>query len=325
VGNLLIRTEAGPELGMQRLQRALVLTRLMQARHDVTLILSSPPQLRRRLERLGIRTLPPSALDGALLEAQILVCDLSRCVPEEGWLVRASLVRRLSLVDMGLGAAGGEVAVDGSLMPYAAASPASLRRYGGPAYAVLAPRLRRLRSLPPPDPGPTIRLGVHLDMPCQALTARIRQAAALLEGRIQLSFAPRSYLNRRGLADWLAAHHMVITWAGQELSEAAVLGLPALVLWRNVFEAVTARGFRDHGYGWLLGDAAQLDPGALAKRIAALAGAESERLAMRHAARRLVDGRGAARVAALVENLMHDKMETPRLSGVMEKLACPAC
>src|SRR4051812_25900736 len=99
------------------------------------------------------------------------------------------------------------------------------------------------------------------------------------------------------LADEIRAAGMVVCLAGQTALEAVCLGVPAVVVAAVGNQRPNARRLAETGAAV----AADLD-GPLAETIAALAGDRERRAAMSRAGRAAVDGFGALRVAAAIED-----------------------
>ncbi len=95
--------------------------------------------------------------------------------------------------------------------------------------------------------------------------------------------------------------------AGTTLYEAAVTGLPVLVVSLNESQAREARAFQDKGAAVYLGDAVTLNGECLVKELKGLTGREV-RQRMSEKAQALVDGQGRKRVAEAILELAVEKL-----------------
>jgi len=112
----------------------------------------------------------------------------------------------------------------------------------------------------------------------------------------------------RGRADVLSAvedmaslanrHTLAVGAPGVSALERACLGLAQVLVTTAANQATVAMGLDRAGAALCLGPVAELVPGAVRSAASDLLTNSSRREQMRHAARRLVDGRGAPRVAA---------------------------
>lgn len=102
----------------------------------------------------------------------------------------------------------------------------------------------------------------------------------------------------RDMAALMASMDLAITGGGSTCWELAFLGLPAIVLELSDNQQRSSRALAAAGAVESAGAVQTLAPAALAARIAALCADAPRRAAMSAAGRRLVDGRGAARVVS---------------------------
>ena len=105
-----------------------------------------------------------------------------------------------------------------------------------------------------------------------------------------------------GLRMLLLQHRIVISAGGNTLFEAAAAGTPALVAWEDPHEEAQGKAFAQTGAARVLGRGADIDP-ALVKTAVAKLLQSNDLEAMSAAGRRVVDGRGADRIANLVVEL----------------------
>jgi len=108
--------------------------------------------------------------------------------------------------------------------------------------------------------------------------------------------------NQDGLLPLLAEHRMVISAGGNTLYEAAVTGTPALVAWEDPHEQRQGEAFASAGAARVVGRGVDIEPEQMKQAIAGFLRIDEWQRAA-EAARRLIDGRGAARIAEAVEQL----------------------
>ena len=107
------------------------------------------------------------------------------------------------------------------------------------------------------------------------------------------------------LAPLLSVADVGLTAGGDTLWELACVGTPALVIYEDPHEGEAGRAFEGRGFGKCLCQAESLSADGLRK---ALLEFDNPVLRQRHAdtGRTLVDGRGATRIAKIVEEILHD-------------------
>jgi len=104
----------------------------------------------------------------------------------------------------------------------------------------------------------------------------------------------------RHMPELMAWAHVAITAAGSTCWEMAFMGLPALTLVIADNQEKIARCLSERGAAHALGRAEDLQPQAVALALARLLDDPLERTTLSRAGRRLIDGRGAARVVELM-------------------------
>jgi UDP-2,4-diacetamido-2,4,6-trideoxy-beta-L-altropyranose hydrolase len=102
------------------------------------------------------------------------------------------------------------------------------------------------------------------------------------------------------MADVMAQADMAVTAGGTSCWELACLGIPMLLIVTADNQRGVARALAAAGAALVLGDSHHLDGHTIADAIGALAGDRELRRRMALAGRKLVDGRGANRVAGVV-------------------------
>ena len=105
-----------------------------------------------------------------------------------------------------------------------------------------------------------------------------------------------------GLRELLVQHRIVISAGGNTLFEAAAAGTPALVAWEDPHEEAQGKSFEQRGTALVLGRGAAIE---IDRLRSALAQISSKLETMSAAGPRLIDGRGAERIADLLIELAH--------------------
>jgi len=304
---IIFRTEAGPEVGYARLARCLTLMAELGSRHDTALVLRGPGSLRRRLLAAGYPVRGTRALAAAIVDATALVSDLSHEELGEEMLIAASLARHLSFTDLGVGIRRADLLVDGSVAPFLAGGSPPCAVEAGLDYAVLDPRLRRLRACPRSAPARPARIAVVADRPLSGEQQDLLETTrSLLRGEASLS-RPREFPAGRSYAAWLDAADLVLSLGASPLYAAAVLGIPAVVVAADPFAAAAGRRFAALGFGQI--PVGQMLPSAetLASSLVSLLEDGQRREAMTKRGRSLVDGRGTGRVVALIDAMTRNR------------------
>jgi UDP-2,4-diacetamido-2,4,6-trideoxy-beta-L-altropyranose hydrolase len=323
---VLFRVAAGPRVGFGHLVRALALARAM----DVSPVLSirGGESAHRAARRAGARVVPnrPAAAVLAAVEPRLLVVDDRVSAATRSWrrAARASGIPIASIHDLGIGLGDADLVVDGSLVNPAARQTArqgtGARRLLGPSFAILRPSLtaRRGRRAGPGrlatvlialGGGPRRQLGAQLASAITAAhpSARVMVAGGFVagpeaeHGRVR-AVPPHEFDAALSAAD------VVVTGGGVTLFEACSLGTPAVGLAIVRSQRPTIEAFARHG--------AALDGGLVvgrpsaancARALAAVDRLLADPVARRRQAaigRRIVDGRGAARVADALARLL---------------------
>jgi spore coat polysaccharide biosynthesis predicted glycosyltransferase SpsG len=310
---VVFRVAAGPRLGFGHLARCRALAAAMGVVPSMSVRGSAAT--RRAAARLGVRVLPDRVgLLGRARPALVVVDD-----PSSGrarvW-VRAA--RRLgvpvaALHDAGIGRVGADLVIDGSIRAVASSTLAAL---GGPRFAVVDPRIDGLRAARRPRRGRicvAVGGGAHvfaLIPPVVAALARVAPGADIrvapgFTGRRRPLLPAGQWLAPGGLAAALADAEVAVVAGGLTAYEACALGVPAVAVSVVPAQRPTVAALARHGAvvdgGALDGPHAQARVGA---RVAALLAAPAVRRRMATAARRLVDGRGARRIARALSSLV---------------------
>ncbi|MCC6646710.1 MAG: UDP-2,4-diacetamido-2,4,6-trideoxy-beta-L-altropyranose hydrolase [Polyangiaceae bacterium] len=338
--SLLLRADASAEAGTGHVMRMLALGQAWQARGgDVTLATCAPEALRARGSRMGARIVEvPAATEPAADRATLEAARGARAVALDGYAfghellaaLRQAGARVLVVDDNG---ENERYASDLVLNQNLHARLAMYARRAPWTQALLGPRYTLLRSefrghVAPPRPAPGARSRVLVSMggadPVDATGATLRALAELsVDERASLELrALTGAANPRvealqalavgGLAEVLAptddiAPHLAwadvaLAAAGSTLWELCALGVPALLVPIADNQVELAREVARRGAAIALPDArTSADGRAWLAAAASLARDDARRLAISSAARALVDGEGAARVAAALD------------------------
>jgi len=146
IERVLFRTAAGPRRGFGHLARCGVIARVLGTGRDLSLRGSAVTV--RAAKALGWRVIAHAGTPAALLRRLVpvmLIVDDPSARAALGW-VRAAQRLRIpvaSVHDLGLGRAGADLTIDGSLRLPAGRRPADLQ---GPAFAVLHLEIEALRA-----------------------------------------------------------------------------------------------------------------------------------------------------------------------------------
>lgn len=127
------------------------------------------------------------------------------------------------------------------------------------------------------------------------------------------TLGPRARLLRNvtTMADLLRDHDIAIGAPGTSALERACMGIPQVLIETAPNQATVAEGLQRLGAAIRLGAAPDVDPTAIRISAAELAADRPRRQRMGAAGAIAVDGRGAARVAALLTSSPRDKSGTP--------------
>ncbi|HEY6362336.1 MAG TPA: hypothetical protein VIX63_14590 [Vicinamibacterales bacterium] len=320
---------AGPRIGFGHLVRCRSLARALGVAPVV--VLRGSPDTRRRAAAGGLQLVNLRSDDELRrLDPQVIVVDDPWPAAVVAWVRRARRagVPVATIHDLAIAAIESDLVIDGSVH-----SPRGIDgRFGsvrGPSYAILDPRVRaaRERLTRPASRRVLIALGGGRRF---ALAARLAEAIAARIDGVQIRVAG-GFTGARGApalsrATWvetkdgltgeLSAASVAVLAGGVTLYEACALGAPAVAVALSPAQHMTIRAMARRG--------AAVDAGPLYRNIPAEAGSHSRRdstiarvaraveqllrdpAARRRLAlngRRLVDARGAARVAARLRQL----------------------
>lgn len=338
LGAMLIRADAGPEIGTGHVMRCLALAQAWQDRggRTVFLMAQATPAIRERLSRESCEILLCDAVVGSANDA-CGTLDAARRLECE-WLVLdgyqfdsaygAGLSGRgfgvLYVDDSGKGQHSADIILNPNLT--AAESQYKMRSDEtqlllGTNYSLLRREFRNWsgwrREIPPIAREILLTLGGSTPEPLalcilEALGQvkhQFERAVFVLgasSGELEsLQYAAEQMKDETcfvraptDMATLMAKADVAIAAAGSTCWEMCFMGLPALIV--DVAENQTAEAMELHrqGYAKYLGSGSTLTPGTLAAELSELLAARDGRRKMAERCRKLVDGRGAERVAA---------------------------
>lgn len=334
---LVLRADAGPEVGIGHLMRCVALAQAWQEQGGSTALASAglPPALKERLDREGIERIPVSGPPGSRKDAEALArqaADRGACVALDGYhlgpeyqrLVAAAARRILLVADHGRPEAGPvDLLLDQNLGAGSEGDPdppASRRDLLGPRFALLRREFRAAAREPAKRRFPPRRLLVSLgggapgELCLPLLDAVARGGLGLTEitvvvgpahrgdtgrGRFAEGGGPELALARdpESMVPLIQRADVAVSAAGSTCWELACLGLPAVVLPIAHNQEPVARALDEQGVALSAGPAERAGGTDVARLLARLTSDRELYEALRERGMLLVDGEGAPRVA----------------------------
>ena len=325
---VVFRVDGGGTVGCGHLNRCAALARVLSDRYGCECIFSM------REDPIGIAAVesrgwpvvrPPQDDAGYFCSEDAIIADLPGGVTAEyvGRLRRASPARLVIVMD---GTCSGRLEADLVVCPIERLpDPADWRgfagqRYEGPAYAILDPSYARLpscRGIRTAVPRVLITMGASDP---HELTLRVLDALDPLSEQFEtiVALGP-AFVHESPLRTWLAGVHrrcqirregnllalmcdadLAIVSFGTTVYELAATGLPAVALCISEDHAESAAVFAKFGSLVSLGLYSGVGSSEIRNAVAELLRDPSRRAVMAAAGQKLVDGRGAERVADIL-------------------------
>lgn len=312
---VLFRVAAGPRIGFGHLVRANRLSEALGV--EPALSVRGSPGV---VDRLGAGGASPLSARLALSPESwdVVVVDDPHPGEASRWIARARRagLPTVSVHDLGLGADGADLVVDGSVgAPHRRWT--ARRTLQGPRFAIVAPH----RPSRPRPCQPTVLIGLGGGPRATAALAIARAIRRRVAARIEVAFGFQSSNTlgsgdrRRGIRavtsgrfhQRLAGADIAVLAGGVGLYEGcaaaiACVGVAVVDLQRPTIEALARRGCVVDG-GRLSALETRKQADAIATRVAALLADPARRRQLASRGRRLIDGRGARRVAAAIRSL----------------------
>jgi spore coat polysaccharide biosynthesis predicted glycosyltransferase SpsG len=296
---VIVLTEGGSQAGLGHVGRCLAIWEELEG--EVAFAVED-------LENAGVLAAHGVALMPASTSAPIVLID-RREPTGAGVLTRFHAEgRRVCLLDdPGDGRASADLVIDpptGFSWP-----PAGGRRLAGFEHVLLREEVRAAAKHP--QPGVEVLLSMGGSDPeglTPALTQALRAAGASVLTVLGPAYQGPAPVGEvlENPADWpraLAGARLLVGRFGHTLLEAAYLGTPALAVATNERAGEEARAFAAHGTIDAIRVHGHDDAPAVAERALALLADPTRLAAMAARGRELIDGRGAARVAAALREL----------------------
>jgi UDP-2,4-diacetamido-2,4,6-trideoxy-beta-L-altropyranose hydrolase len=343
IRRVLFAVAAGPRTGFGHLIRARSLARALGV--EFTVALRGSIATRRRAVALGARIVDVGGVvtlrDG---DPDVLIVDDPIRAEVARWVRRARRagVPVATVHDLGISAVASDLVIDGTVAPNRRIR-GRVDTVHGPAYMILDPSIFHSESDPThtgSDPGlgsdgAARRVLVALGGGSSAAGAqRIADAIEDAVPGVVVCVA-RGFAGRRrgpdGLAGELARATVAVVAGGVTLYETCALGVPAVAVPLSPRQQITVRAIAQHGAAI---DAGRVPSGSsrrppasrnrrqratrkgvasgfsrkIGQHVARLLADAAARKRMSRAGRRLVDGRGAFRVAAAVRRLARTRV-----------------
>jgi UDP-2,4-diacetamido-2,4,6-trideoxy-beta-L-altropyranose hydrolase len=311
---------AGPTIGFGHLVRCRSLARALGV--EPVVVIRGTAATRRRAGTGGWRLATiRNDHDLRRRDPQVLVVDDPSITAVRTWVRRARRVGVpvATIHDLAIAAIESDLVIDGSVQ-----SPRGMDgRFGslrGLRYTILDPRVRAMRERL------TVRVPRRVLVALgggsrPAIAARLARAIAARAGDVDIRVASGFTAGRRmpaltsgtwihahaGLAEELSTTSVAVLAGGVTLYEACALGVPSAAVALNSAQHVTIRALARRGAtvdGGAVADERTLD--RVARGVERLLDDSALRRRMGAVGRRLVDARGAARVAARLRRLPAD-------------------
>ena len=322
---VLIRTEGGRAIGFGHVRRCLTLAQALRRKAAVvTFLVGEDPVIREQIGTSGF-VAEPIAMERDpyetvrwcdRLQAEVVVVDSYRFPAR--WLEALAPKKRLvvTIDDHGDGEFPAEVVVVHCAPGAERLPPARARTFAGPCYALLRPEFAQPveRRLSREVTRVLIMLGGGDP---HGLTPRLIEWTRRTLGPVQIDVVigplcdekmvgglngrhPGITYHRQPshIRDLMLAADLAVSGGGQTTYELAATGTPAIAIRLAENQTNTLQGFAEAGALLWAGDVSDPDlEGRLIEMLTRLTQDSARRITMSATGRRLVDGRGATRVA----------------------------
>lgn len=307
------RVAAGPRIGFGHLMRARALARALGVRPVISI--RGGTAARKAAERMGCLVLTSNL--NPLLRARVLVIDDPSPIQARLWAQRARRHRVLCIgvQDAGASDCGADLIVDGGV---SARVTGSRRRLEGSRYCLLdtggvvtpkSGRGRRRVLIALGGGGHVRRLARHLALAVgeRCPSAEIVVASGFVGSSLPTLPRGRWITSAQGLSTELRTSSVAVVAGGQTLYEACSLGVPSVSVavvgpQRRAIAACSAAGAVLDAGGPQMNAATAA---RVAHGVARLLADKKLRTRVSARARRLVDGRGADRVAERIARMVN--------------------
>lgn len=307
---VLFRVAAGPRRGFGHLVRSISLARAMGVRP--LLCLRGPSQVEDTAIALGADVLTdgtPASI--RVLRPDVVVVDDPIATAARRWIDAARKTGALvvTIHDLGLGCADGDVVIDGSVTRQARAARPRMALTGA-RYAILDPALPRREAARPADGARRVLVALG-GGPRREIARTIAEAIAAADPDAEIrvaggfAVAPAASARNitwlgpvRGLGDELSRATVAVVGGGVSLYEACAIGVPAVGVPVVAAQTPTVQAFARRGAAVAM--PLKADGRQTAAQVVALLDNPNRRAMLRRRSMRLVDGRGASRAAAAV-------------------------
>jgi spore coat polysaccharide biosynthesis predicted glycosyltransferase SpsG len=308
---VVFRVAAGPRVGFGHLARSRAIAAAAGVRPRLSIRGTMATQ--RTARALGATLVTGGPRQVATGRIDVLVVDDPRPAAARPWIAAArdAGVPVVLITDAGRHGFAADLVVDGTVR---ARSRGRGRRLAGPRFAVVDARIPRLRSVRRPTRGRVLVAlggGRHVRQHVTALVAALAEALPGADIRVAPGFArgplPRlrhgRWIAPGAMAPALARTEVAVVGGGVSAYEACALGVAAVAVAVVPAQRPTVRALARLG---ALTDGGPLSHDmvrTIAARASALALAPALRRRMARSGRRLVDGRGAYRIARAIARL----------------------
>lgn len=334
---VLVRADGGAGIGLGHVTRCLALAGQLRARGAEVVFVTSPadPAVLAKIKAAGclVEALPKDCDEDAAIAfllavaakipTRLIVVDSYRIELKHQLAIKGAGLTLLALDDFGSGRFAADFVLNSSLTARAEnySVEAGARLLLGPSHALLRPEFLEAAGRPAaPAAVPRVLITMGGSDP-SGLTREAWKTLDAAPGEFALDLlVGAAYPGAGALArDAAAARHpsevhhdpadvpglmrrasFAVSAAGSTCWELALLGIPAIVIVTAANQQGVADGLQKSGFAVSLGAASPFPGGALQKEALSLLRQPDRLQAMAAAGRKIVDGRGAERVADAV-------------------------